>query len=133
MATETATLATMITDLDGYIQRRAGEIAAERIEAAEDAASDRVAALVAEANENLAECQAARRRAEDVLAEVRRRIVPLERQAGQNRAAAGKLAAALGHHPLGHYLPGLVDEAIEVMGMGETVAALTGKGGADGN
>jgi hypothetical protein len=105
-------LAAVIADLEGYVQRRAEVIAEERIEAAGDAASDRVAALVAETNEKLAECQAARRRAEDVLAEVRRRMAPLERMADENRAARDKLATALGLHPAGHYLPRLVDEVI---------------------
>jgi ABC-type transporter Mla subunit MlaD len=89
-------LASMIADLEGYIERKATELAAERINAADDAASDRVAGVVADLNRRLDESQQARQRAEDLAAELRRRMLVLERLADEHRQAAGRLADALG-------------------------------------
>lgn len=93
-------LRSVAADLDGYIDRKATGLAAERVGAAEDAASDRVAAVVGDLNRRLDESQAARQLAEDLLQELRRRITP--------GVARDRLAAALGVHPYGYDLAAIV-------------------------
>jgi hypothetical protein len=102
------TLRAMIADLDGYIERKAIELAAERIGTADDAASDRVAAVVADLNRRLDESQQARQLAEDLAQELRRKIAPLDRQASAAGVARDRLAAALGVHPYGYGLTTIV-------------------------
>jgi chromosome segregation ATPase len=102
------TLRAMIADLDGYIERKAIELAAERIGTANDAASDRVAAVVADLNRRLDESQQARQLAEDLAQELRRKIAPLDRQASAAGVARDRLAAALGVHPYGYDLTTIV-------------------------
>jgi chromosome segregation ATPase len=105
-------LRSMIQDLDGYIDRRAAELAKPLL--------GKALADVAEATERT---RAEVRRREDLLAELRRRLDPLQRRSDENRTACERLAGALGHSPVGCSLPQLVDEAIE---------ALAGKDTADG-
>jgi hypothetical protein len=109
------TLRAMIAALDGYIERKATELAAERIGTADDAASDRVAAVVHDLNRRLDASEQARQRAEDLAQELGRRIGPLNRQAERSNEARDRLARALGRHPMAFTLPELVAEAEPVI------------------
>jgi hypothetical protein len=70
----------MLANLDGYIERRAAEIAAERVQVAEDAASYREAEREAIADERLANCQDERQRAADLADELRKHLAIRDRQ-----------------------------------------------------
>jgi hypothetical protein len=101
-APDLATLQAMIADLDGYITRRAEEIARPIITEAQERARGDVASALHDTQ-----------RARDVSAELGRRLNPLQRQADEAAAARDDLARALGYHPVGHFLPALVAEAIQ--------------------
>ena len=90
----------MIGDLDGYIGRRASELAAPLIEQAR-----------AEARAEIAEAVAQNQRITDLAEELKRRMGPLQQRSDESRAACGRLAAALGHDPWGCTLDVLVAEA----------------------
>jgi hypothetical protein len=94
-------LAGMLADLNGYIDRRAQELAEPVVRKAFAAAAEDVAAAKGETQ-----------RLRGVADELGRWIRLLERPASEADAARRKLAAALGHHPAGRLLPGLVDEVL---------------------
>lgn len=73
-----ADLRAATADLDGYIQRRAAEMAAPLIEEARDQAAAEVAGARADAQ-----------RKDDLIAELRRRVQALERQCERWREATG--------------------------------------------
>lgn len=99
-------MAAMIADLDGYIARRAREIAQPMVRAAQDQASAQVGAAQRETE-----------RQRDLVTELGRRLGPADQQVEQIRDARDRLAAALGHlSPLGLPLSGLVDEAVSKLG-----------------
>ena len=77
-----AKLAAMIAGLDGYIDRRATEIAAERVRASHE----RAERLLAEMQEAVGDVQAGLRLKDDLIAELRRRIASLEKQREQRDA-----------------------------------------------
>lgn len=85
---ESVTLAEMIRDLDGYITRRAEELAKPLIEQANAAADLRVR----DAERDL-------ERERDVLKECRRRLAVASTAQDTVRVAAKRLATALGHGP----------------------------------
>jgi hypothetical protein len=97
-----ATLKAMIADLDGYIDRRAHDIAVPLVAQAEADAMAQVLAAERDAE-----------RWKDLNDELRRRLKPLQRQADEAAEARDTLARALGHHPVGLLLPGLITEAAE--------------------
>lgn len=73
-----ADLAAVVSDLDGYIERRAAEQAAPMIAAARQ-----------EADERVAEAAAQVQRGDDLVHELRRRLDALERQTAAWRTATG--------------------------------------------
>lgn len=88
----------LVADLQNHIERRAEKLAGPLIE---DAA-EKARGMVAEAERET-------QRQRDLVAELRRRLEPLQRFAGENRDAVARLAAALGYrYPSGHWLPSLV-------------------------
>lgn len=90
----------ILADLDGFIQRRAEEIATPLIESA----GERARGMVAEAERET-------ERQRDLAAERLHRLEPLQRFADKNRDAVARLGAALGYrYPSGHELLSLVAE-----------------------
>jgi hypothetical protein len=79
-----AALAEMIANLQSYIDRRAAELAAPHI-----------AAVGIAAGEEVADAQAGQRRAEDLVAELRRHISALERRRDEQRQRAEQAEAAV--------------------------------------
>ena len=77
MASRAPTLAAMIADLDGYIERHAAELAEPKIDVAQAAAAKEV---------RLARLETQRQ--EDLVKELRRRLIAQERIAGRLRAEA---------------------------------------------
>ena len=103
-----ARLEVMAADLDAFINRRAAELAGLSIERANRVADEQIqkAAMDVERKQALVE-------------ELRRRLGPLQRQADEASDARDQLARALGHHPLGHFLPALVAEAVAALAADE--------------
>lgn len=100
----------MIADLDGYIERRATEIAGDRIKAAENTASGQVARIMAQRNEMVAERRADLQRQTGLVTELRRRILATDRQADHVETLRRRLAGAVGRDPALSPLPGLIAE-----------------------
>jgi hypothetical protein len=93
-----AQLRDMLANLTDFIEKEAEKLAGPLIE---DAAE--------KAREVVAEAERETQRQRDLVAELRRRLEPLQRFADENRDAVTRLAAALGYrYPSGHWLPSLV-------------------------